>query len=441
LRIRRPRYFYGWNIVGASFLAHLSYAEHFSGTLGLFVKPLQEEFGWSRTGIGAVQTIGRLVEAVVAPLIGPVVDRYGPRLLMPLGALIVGSAMLAVTQATNLWQFYLFRGLVLAIGFTLMGNLVLNVAINNWFVVKRGRAIATAAVGNQVSNVLLVPLTVYILANYNWRLMFVIFAVVTWVVVLVPSAILMRRRPEDMGLHPDGIELGNEPPSTLDHANETTDEGLSRAREPVWTRKEAILTPAFWLISLSFAVSSLAFQGVNISLPSYMQDLEYGSAMVAGVITFRAVLMGLTLPAIGFLAEHAHKPWVRAFPFCLQASAAGLFLFAAEPMLLWLAAALYGIGFGGFQVMQEVIWANAFGRYTLGTVRSIGYLTTFGFGAAGPLFMMGAFDLLGSYRPAFALFIVLFLLAAALIWMLKPPTARRYAAPDDTRVAGSLVGH
>ena len=139
---KKPRYFYGWNIVAASLLAHLAYAEHFSSMLGFFFKPLQNEFGWSRTALATIQTIARLVEALSAPIIGPLIDRYGPRVLMPIGAIIVGFAMLGVTQVNTIWQFYLLRGIVSAIGYTIMGTLVTDVAINNWFIRKRGRALA-----------------------------------------------------------------------------------------------------------------------------------------------------------------------------------------------------------------------------------------------------------------------------------------------------------
>jgi len=137
----KPRYFYGWNIVGASFLARLSYAEYHSSILGFFFNPLGSEFGWSRSSIAAVQTIARVTEAVIAPVIGPLIDKYGARVLMPVGAIIVGLTMLGVTQVSALWQFYLFRGVVVAIGFTLMGALVTNVSINNWFARRRVRSL------------------------------------------------------------------------------------------------------------------------------------------------------------------------------------------------------------------------------------------------------------------------------------------------------------
>ncbi|MDP2718937.1 MAG: MFS transporter, partial [Dehalococcoidia bacterium] len=149
---KKPRYFYGWNIVAASFLSRLAYAEHHSSMLGQFFKPLQNEFGWSRTALAAVQTIARVTEAVTASIVGPLVDRHGARVLMPIGSIIVGLTMLMITQIDALWQFYLLRGFIAALGFTLVGGLVSDVAVNNWFIRKRGRAIAFGRVGGNISN-------------------------------------------------------------------------------------------------------------------------------------------------------------------------------------------------------------------------------------------------------------------------------------------------
>ncbi len=430
-RPKRPRYFYGWNIVGASFLAHLAYAEQFSSTLGLFFRPLNAEFGWSRFQISAVQTIARFVEAASAPLVGPLIDRYGARRLMPVGAVITAVALLAVTQVDSLWQFYLVRGIVAAVGFMLMGFLVTGVAINNWFIRMRGRALAISNIGSSISNVILMPAAVFVIAAFGWRSMFGIFAIVTMVVVLLPSAILMRRRPEDMGLLPDGAEPTTTD-SNADAAGEPQDGGPSDPiPEVTWTRRQAIREPTFWFLALSFAVASLAFQGINISLAPYAQDLGYSDTIVAATLTTRAVVMAATLPLVGLLAEHARVLSVRIFPFVCQGVGSLLFLLAEEPAFLWAAVVVYGIGITSLGVTQEVLWANSFGRLSLGTVRSTGFVITFGFGAAGPMLMNAIFDILGSYKPAFVLFIALFAIAAAMAIFIRTP--RRTAAAEQAR--------
>ena len=426
-RRRRGRYFYGWNIVAASFMAHLAYAEQFSSTLGLFFRPFQSEFGWKYTQIAAVQTISRFVEAGTAPLIGPLVDRFGARTLLPVGALIAGTALVGVTFVDSLWQFYLVRGFVAAIGFTLMGSLVTSVAINNWFIRMRGRALAISNTGASISNVVMIPVAVYVIAEFGWREMFWIFAILTWIVVLAPSTILIRRRPEDMGLRPDGFE--DEMPTQSSTGGERASSPASSRQalpEPLWTRREALKTPAFWLIAGCFAIASFAFQGINISLAPYLQDLGYEEAFLAAALTTRAIVMAVTLPAVGVLAERASIGPIRAMPFVLQGIGSTLFFFADNVYLLFLALIVYGMGITSLGVTQEVLWANSFGRLSLGSVRSAGFVITFGVGSTGPIVMNYIRDELGSYQPAFALFIAFFAVSAVLILFLRPPIPPRY---------------
>lgn len=430
---KKPRYFYGWNVVFASFMAHLAYSEHFSSTLGLFMTSFKKEFGWSRTAVAAVQTIARLCEAIVAPIAGPLVDRFGPRPLIPLGGLIVGLVMLAVPQVTSLWQFYAFRGVVMAIGFTLMGQLVTNVAINNWFIRKRGRALGLANSGSNVGNVAMIPIIVWLIAAYGWRTPFLVYALLTFAVVIIPSAILMRRRPEEMGLHPDGVDpavAGSTTPA--EGKKETSAKPTIGGPEPLWNRREVLTTTAFWMLAGSFAIDNLAFQGINISLAPYIEDLGYGETMKASVVTFRAIIMALMLPVMGFLAEYAYKVRIRVFPFVLLGLGSFLFLLAGTPAFLWLAVGVYGLGLTSVGVVQEVVWANFFGRMSLGLVRSTAYFVAFGLGSVGPIFMNAIFDILGSYRPAYILFIGLFIIAGFMMGIAKPPTARRYATAEET---------
>jgi len=426
---KKPRYFYGWNVVAASFMAHLAYAEHHSSMLGFFFRPFQNEFGWNRSALAAVQTIARVAEAMVAPIVGPFIDRYGSRVLMPAGAIIVGLAMLAVTQIDAIWQFYLLRGIIVALGFTLMGNLVTDVAINNWFVKKRGRAIAIARLGSNISNMAFVPLTVFIIGACGWRTMFVVFAVITWLVVLIPSLLLMRRRPEDMGLYPDGINP-NHTRAGDNNEDELAGNGMA-LREPIWSRREVLATRTFWILAISFGACSMAFQGINISLAPYIQDLGYADTMVASVMTVRAAIMATSLPFMGLLIEHSQKLFVRVIPFAIQGVAAILFLVAEQPAFLWIAVAVYGIGMSGIGVMQGTIWADYFGRFSLGLVRSIAFFMAFGFGAIGPLAMNIVFDVMGSYKPAFMVIAGLFVIAALLMTTVRPPKARRYTTVDE----------
>ena len=211
--------------------------------------------------------------------------------------------------------------------------------------------------------------------------------------------------------------------------------------EPVWSRREVVATSAFWLLISSISVANLAFQGINISLAPYMQDLRYADALVATVVTFRALVMAAALPAWGFIGERSHIPWIRVAPFLLQGLGAAFFIMAAQPVFLWLAVIVYGVGFGGVMVIQEVLWANYFGRFSLGLVRSTGFPIIFAFSASGPIFMNGTFDLLGSYRPAYMIFIGLYVVAAVLLWVVHAPKPLRFATAEERGSTGGTASH
>lgn len=435
--VAQPRaqrhYFYGWNIVGGAFLAHLSYAESTSSLLGLYINPLNKEFGWSRTAISGAVTFGRLIEGAVSPIIGPFIDRHGPRVLMVIGGIIVTLVFVALTQVNALWQFYLWRGAMLAIGFSLMGYMVTNTAISNWFIRRRGRAVAIASMGTHVGNLVMAPLILWLIIAYGWRSSWLAFAILTFVSVVIPAGLIMRRRPEDLGLHPDGInpaadhrptELSGEvePVSTVSPTSEP---------EPIWTRREVLRSGPFWILVASFSFGSLAIQGINISLAPYVQDLGFGSTIVATVLVVRSASMFVSSPAWGLLGERVELPIVRSMPFVIQGVSCVFFLLASQSGFLWLAVIINAVGFAGMALVQEVVWANYFGRLTLGMVRSTAYPIFTTCSAGGPIFMNAIFDITGSYRLAFILFINLFALSSLLMWACWAPRAAHHVRPEE----------
>jgi MFS family permease len=137
-------------------------------------------------------------------LIGPLIDRRGGRELMVVGALITGAGLAAIGLVQTLWRFYLVRGLVVSVGMLCMGSLVVNVVLANWFVRLRGRAVAFAAMGVSVAAIVLPPLTQWSIEQFGWRATWGILGARVILLVTAPAALIMRWRPEDMGLHPDG---------------------------------------------------------------------------------------------------------------------------------------------------------------------------------------------------------------------------------------------
>ena len=407
-------------------LSRFSFVSGNASFLSLYFISLNAEFGWTRTAVAGVLTMSRVVEGITAPIIGPAIDRYGARFLMVAGGVVVGLGFLILMRLNSLWEFYLVRGVFMGAGFALTGFVVTNTAISNWFIRRRGRAIAIVSTGVNLASLMLAPLTVWIIATRGWRDSWLLFAVVTWLVVVVPSGLFMRRRPEDMGLLPDGDDPEREVAPKGSTEATPRKAPVNRGPEPVWTRGEVLRNGSFWLLITGISTAMLAFQGINISIAPYTQDLGFGNSVVATMFIVRALFTLLVTPAWGVAADKLHVPYVRVLPFFMQMVACIFFLLADQQAYLWLGVAVYGAGSAGMMIVQEVLWANYFGRLTLGTVRSTSFPIQVLFSAGGPILINLIFDTMGSYKPAYRLFIGLFVIGAVFVWMARPPVARKY---------------
>jgi MFS transporter, OFA family, oxalate/formate antiporter len=414
------KFFYGWTIVAVGFLAHIASAFSISSTLSVFLKPLSSDLGISRGVFSLIRSGEILIGAVAAPMVGTLIDRHGGRWLMATGALVSGAGFLLLGQARDFTQFLLFRWLLVSPGDALMGQMVVNVSISRWFVRMRGRALALAGMGHGLAKVGMPLLAASLIVHAGWRGAWVVFGLLTVGLVVGPALLFMRRRPEDMGLLPDGR-------SGARHESETNahEIGSARARsaisEVAWSRSEALRTPAFWLIVTTFGVAHIGVSGLNLHVFAFVSDQGH-SAMVAALVMSIIAFMQFSTPMVwGLLAERADIGRLIMAKFLIQA--AGVLLALSSPGILSLYAGffLYGIGMGGTSILAEMIWANYFGRISLGKIRGMGSFLTHGFSAGGPPFFGLLFDFTQSYFLSFSIFIGLLIVSALLSLFLRPP--------------------
>jgi MFS transporter, OFA family, oxalate/formate antiporter len=413
------KFFYGWTIVAVGFLAHIASAFSISSTLSVFLKPLSSDLGISRGVFSLIRSGEILIGAAAAPLVGTFLDRHGGRWLMAAGGLISGTGFLLLGQARDFSQFLFFRWLLVSPGDALMGGMVVNVSISRWFVRMRGRALALAGMGHGLAKVGMPLLAASLIVYAGWRGAWAVFGLLTLALVVGPSLLFMRRCPEDMGLLPDGRSqhTGGTP------ANEA---GSTRARpsaidDIVWSRSEALRTPAFWLIVITFGVAHVGVSGLNLHVFSFVSDQGYPE-MVAALVMSTIAFMQFSTPIVwGLLAERWNIGRLIMAKFLIQA--AGISLALSSPGLppLYAGFFLYGIGMGGTAILVEMIWANYFGRVSLGKIRGMGSLLTHAFSAGGPPFFGFLFDATQSYLLSFSIFIGLLLASAFLSLFLRPP--------------------
>ena len=415
------KFFYGWTIVAVGFLAHIASAFSISSTLSVFLKPLSSDLGISRGVFSLIRSGEILIGAAAAPLVGTLLDRHGARWLMATGGLIAGAGFLLLGQARDFWQFLIFRWLLVSPGDSLMGSMVVNVTISRWFVRMRGRALALAGMGHGVAKVGMPLLAASLIAYTGWRGAWAVFGLLTLVLVVGPSVLFMRRRPEDMGLLPDGSSPAQHESKITTKEVGSANTRRSASADVEWSRREALRTPAFWLIVTTFGVAHVGVTGLNLHVFSFVSDQGH-PAMVAALVMSIIAVMQLSTPLVwGLLAERSNIARLIMAKFLIQA--AGILWALSDPGLVSLYSGffLYGIGMGGTSILAEMIWANYFGRISLGKIRGIGTLLTHAFSAAGPPFFGLLFDATQSYILSFSIFIGLLFASAFLSLFLRPP--------------------
>ncbi len=426
LHRRQPVLFYGWYIVGVGFLSHMAFAFHLSSTLSVFLKPLTEELGVSR-GVFSLMRSGEIViTGILAPFVGPLVDRYGGRWLVTIGALAAGIGFILLGRVTEFWQFLLLRWTLVAVGGVFMSTLIFTVTISRWFIKKRGRAIAIASLGQGFSKVFIPLVVASLLVWIGWRQTLHAFGVATLVLVVVPAMVFLRRTPEDMGLLPDGTaRLAEEhlahPGTDTPLGKRATADQRAPAEDIPWRRRDVLGTRTFWIIGFAFGIVSVGIAGLNLHIFAHVSDIGYPPIVAATVMSIIAFTQFGSTMLWGLVSERLEIRKLIMFMFMLQAAGLSCVLVTGQLWAIYLGYFVYGTGLGGSHVLQELIWATYYGRVSLGKVRGMGIFVTYTFAAAGAPFFGFLHDATGSYHQSFMLFVGALLVSAFLSLLLHPP--------------------
>lgn len=420
--------YFGWWLVGAAFTAQLISVGAQNYVFGAFQKPMTDELDWSRSEYVAARTIGMALFALTGLFIGSYVDRNGGRRLMRIGAVILAIAMFSQSFVDELWQWWLINGVILTTGAAMTGNLVVNVTVAKWFVESRGRASGIAAMGVSFAGISITPFAAFLIDEVGWRLAWRWLALGA-VLILIPVSFLMRRTPEDHGLHPDGKS-----------AAEVAAGGGARAAADFatsLTRAEALRTRSFYLIVIAFGLGGLSIGMILINAIPYMEDAGYSSTTAALMITVVSIPAMLTKPVWGYFIDRIDAKQMSILGFVVTAASLVMVVFsvrAGADLLVYTSFFLLGVGWGGFIPLQEVVWAGFFGRRYLGAVRSAGMPFALFLSASAPLLTALYFDEVGNYDGAFLAVAAFALVAVVLISFASKP--ERSDAEPESAAAG-----
>ena len=413
--LARRRLYYGWYIVAVAFLVNFVSLGINASAVGVFIKPMTEELGWSRGFFSLAVTLGSLIAAPLALAIGPIVDRRGARGMMLLGGFVIGAGTIALGFVHAQWQFLLLRTVLAPLAMAGLGQLATQVTVSNWFIKKRGRALGITIAGSPAGGMVTVLLATYLISALDWRRAWMVLGVVAWALILPATAIFMKRRPEDLGLLPDG-----EPPDI--------GAGPQKPAPPpevTWTRREAMRTPALWLLAFGFPLGFLAATTLTQHLIPYLTDIHLSRETAAFMMTLIFVTSMAVKPIAGIVAERVPPKHILAYMYALLGAGIGLLLMVgANKVALYFIVTFLGTAWGGIVVLQALLWANYFGRPSLGLVQSLAMPVSAALSPLGPVLAGYVWDITGSYRVIFTAYIAAEALAVVLVLLARPPRKR-----------------
>lgn len=407
--VRRTPFFYGWIIVAGAFFGAFASGGIQGFTFSVFLKPMSEDLGWTRSALTAGVTVNTLVASFIAPIFGYIVDRHGPRPLMAAAAVVGGVAAFLLSQVTQLWQFYLIFGVAGIFGGAALGEVVTQSTVVKWFVRRRGRAVAVGSMGGAASGALLAPVISFIVVNSGWRDGWVLMAAMFFL-ILLPVSFLMIRRPEDVGLKPDGD--GSLNPGQAGDGADT---------EQSWTLSQALRDRSLWLLLGSLTVAGLCVSSVVIHEYSYITDRGFSEGIAAAVLSTHAAMAVVGRLLWGFIVERVAVRYAMAAVFLLCGTSLVLLVTAEFAVLFLVFAVVYGLSIGGYSVTTTVAFANYYGRGHMGSIRGAVSPLVTGSVALGPWLIARGYDLQGTYTSGFLAMVALFIMAGALAVLAKPP--------------------
>ena len=409
-------FFYGWFVVAILFVVSIIDGG-FTYIFSAFLKPLAEEFGWTRAQTAGGFSLYLLAVGTILPLWGWLSDRIGVRWVFLCSALIDGVALILLSYVQSLTAFYIlyfFLGAGLAgIGPTTVGKVV-----SEWFVAKRGRAMGMALVGAGGGGLVLVPLAGFLIEEFTWRLAYQLLAGLSLGVMFPLVLFFLTNTPQEKGLLPLGHDSQAEEDTPDNHKTVSQN-------EQAWTLSAAFRTSTFWLLAIALCCGIGAAMSFNAHQVALLQDAGFSLELASSIAgTSLGMSMGGRF-VVGWMSEYRSNPHT-LLAVCLVMQALGLsFLLGISALGTWvllLVVPLFGLGFGGLVVLWPLTVGHNFGLSAFGVIAGVmGTVSVSVTGALGPIVLGAIYDATGSYDGALVLCIGMFVCGAGVAMVTPSP--------------------
>jgi len=408
LTARLP-FYYGWVVLGAVCCAGFVRQGPAVSTLSIFVEPMTAEFGWSRAELSGAVSLGGLLAALAAPLLGPALDRYGARLVLCLAVLGTGIATALLSLTQSVLVFYLlfcFARLNWAGPF----DLGIYGALNSWFVARRAFANSIASLAQMVGLVSMPVIAGLAMAHHGWRAGWLAIGATVLTVGLLPTWLLLVSRPADIGLAPDRTVA----PGDGARAD-------AAAAEPMFSRAQAVRTGAFWLLTLYTMLVYPVQAGMSLHQAAHLIERGIDPIIAASIVSSFSLMSTVSTLICAFLPRALPLRYPLALSGALLAASALVMPSVATAQAGYVAAGLFGLGIGGILTLLPLAWADFFGSRSYGAIRGLALTGQVLAQAAGPLLSGALRDATGSYAWSLHCFAALSLLSVIVALAAYPP--------------------
>jgi sugar phosphate permease len=393
----KSKIYYGWWVVVSMMPAALIQSGAMFYSFGIFYDPFLKEFGWSRSEVSLALSIYLLTYALSSPVVGRLTDRFGPRRLIGTGAVVGGLAFMLLGRTTALWQIYALY-FIQGLAFSGCGLIPVNTALVNWFRLKRGTAMGIAMTGISLGAIIITPLGSMILTNHGWRAAYLFLGFLTWGLVLPPVLFVMKDRPEQMGLFPDGRtpETG----ASHDFRNSSTP-GPSAISDISMTPGQALRSIHFWMISLSYLIIHIAFCSILTHEIVFLTDKGISVAVAAAGLGLTGGAGGAGKLFFGYFSDKSSPRIIAPLCAALQAIGMVFLLFTHSNTMVWVSAVIFGFCMGGHAAVIPLVVGYVFGVGSFGAIYG-GISMGASIGTAmAPLLAGFAYETLGNYTILF----------------------------------------
>jgi MFS family permease len=409
--------FYGWTIVSISFVTlTISFGIWYS--FSVFFVAILGEFGWTRASTAGIFSIFMLVHSAAALAVGPLMDRFGPRLVIPIGSIVSAFGLVLTSRIDSLWQFYLAYGFVTAAGLCTTGFVSHSIFLPRWFNRKRGFAIGIAMAGVGLGMLVLVPISQWLISSSGWRIAYCALGGLLLVTVVPLNLVFQRRSPVDIGDIPDG--RGQSSGNMLAAVSSAGPQWESSSQDR--TLRRVLKYDRFWFLLFVYFATPMVTQGPLVHQVAHMVDKGYSSSTGAFILGLTGITGSVGKILFGYFSDRVGRE--RALAMGMGCAFFGIsslmFLERGDVLLPYAYAFLFGLGYGSVAPIYPSRAADLFEGPQFGRIFSLLAIAGGIGGGVGTWLYGRIYDITASYRISFIMILITIVLIVIVFWFTSP---------------------